>query len=410
MTFLPAYAGIRFAAEHSDTDPDLMFITTIRPRSIIWGKMLSTGLLAVLIYAACMPFMTLTWLMRGVDLPTIFLVILIGFCVVATTIQLAIFCAALTTNRGFRVLLGLGLLACIIAATGTTIGQSVGLVYFGSIAEDMYWRTIGLVVFFTACHVAVLQACSIALISPPSSNRAPIVRVTVSIVMLATGAVAFTLAWIETKDEILIAWAVAWAALFAFAMAVSVCERERLGNRVARTIRRNFFARRIAYLFYSGAGAGVLWCWLMLGIIVAVLGVAQAISSSPRNDYPEGYIHVIGYGLYGYCYAMTALLIRRYLLGRFVRPEHTWALVLVLVAIGCTLPALPAYMMFKNNMWSENGAMGYWLAPNPTALSVSETTRAVAFWFITPWALAVTALATPWFLAQIQRFRRPDPT
>ena len=35
MLFLPLYAGIRLAAEHSDVNTDLLFVTTLSPRAII---------------------------------------------------------------------------------------------------------------------------------------------------------------------------------------------------------------------------------------------------------------------------------------------------------------------------------------------------------------------------------------
>jgi hypothetical protein len=50
----------------------LGFITTIRGRAVIRGKMLAAAIVTLLIYSACMPFMTFTYLLRGVDLPTTF--------------------------------------------------------------------------------------------------------------------------------------------------------------------------------------------------------------------------------------------------------------------------------------------------------------------------------------------------
>ena len=87
-----------------------MFITTIHPRAVIWGKLLATVILATLIYSACMPFMMLSFMIRGVDLPSIALLLVVGFCVITLMIQLGIFAATISTALGFRVLLALMLL------------------------------------------------------------------------------------------------------------------------------------------------------------------------------------------------------------------------------------------------------------------------------------------------------------
>lgn len=65
MLFVPLYTAVRLAAERSDTNVDLLFITTIKPRSVIAGKMFAAITLTVLIYSACMPFMAFTYFLRG---------------------------------------------------------------------------------------------------------------------------------------------------------------------------------------------------------------------------------------------------------------------------------------------------------------------------------------------------------
>src|SRR5215475_10089115 len=50
--FVPLYTGARLAAERSDANVDLLFITTIKPRSVIAGKMVAAMTLTALIYSA----------------------------------------------------------------------------------------------------------------------------------------------------------------------------------------------------------------------------------------------------------------------------------------------------------------------------------------------------------------------
>src|SRR5205807_7480474 len=72
---VPIYAGLRLGAERSDTNVDLLFISTLRPRAIVAGKLLSSLVLVLLVFSACTPFMTFSYLLRGLDIPTIGLVL-----------------------------------------------------------------------------------------------------------------------------------------------------------------------------------------------------------------------------------------------------------------------------------------------------------------------------------------------
>jgi hypothetical protein len=89
--FVPAYSGVRLSLERSDANIDLFFITTITPGAIIRGKYFTAMALTLLIFSACMPFMILTYLLRGIDLPTIFFVLAFGFVVCAAANALGIF-------------------------------------------------------------------------------------------------------------------------------------------------------------------------------------------------------------------------------------------------------------------------------------------------------------------------------
>ena len=63
LLFVPAYTSIRLAFER-DTNVDLLFVTTIKPSAIVWGKMFAALTITVLIFSACMPFMVFTYWLR----------------------------------------------------------------------------------------------------------------------------------------------------------------------------------------------------------------------------------------------------------------------------------------------------------------------------------------------------------
>src|SRR5476651_2390102 len=107
ILFIPLYIGIRVAQERQDNNPDLLYVTTLSPTRIIFGKFLCGAYIAVLYISACMPFMAFTNLLRGVDLPTVFFILFYLFLVVCAANMIAIFCACLPMSRPFKILLAI---------------------------------------------------------------------------------------------------------------------------------------------------------------------------------------------------------------------------------------------------------------------------------------------------------------
>ena len=52
---LPVYTGVRLAAERASATSDLLYVTTIRPWSIVWGKLAAGVVVTLLVFAACAP-------------------------------------------------------------------------------------------------------------------------------------------------------------------------------------------------------------------------------------------------------------------------------------------------------------------------------------------------------------------
>ena len=120
LLFIPLYTALRLAAERNEANTDLLFITTIQPRAIISGKLFSAIVLAILIFSACIPFMGLTYYLRGIDWPIILLILAIDFLVVIVSVQLMVFLAVVPGNMVIKAMLGLFGLACLCVIFFTT--------------------------------------------------------------------------------------------------------------------------------------------------------------------------------------------------------------------------------------------------------------------------------------------------
>src|SRR5262249_33439225 len=75
LLVIPAHTTILFASERSDQNTDLLFISALQPSQIVWGKFFASAVLAMLVLSLVAPFMVFCYLMRGLDIPTILLVL-----------------------------------------------------------------------------------------------------------------------------------------------------------------------------------------------------------------------------------------------------------------------------------------------------------------------------------------------
>jgi hypothetical protein len=414
MLFLPAYTGIRLAAERSDINVDLLFVTTLKPRGIIWGKFVAAVLLAVLIFSACTPFMTFTYLLRGIDAPSMLLVVGIDFLVVLAMVQLAIFFAVIPANWVLKGILGLVALGTLLFATAMTLSGTWALLFFGDgLRWPDFWIPF-LCMVGIGLGTAVLFYCwSVALINPPSSNRALGTRLGMLAVWLGW-AVLFGVANVlhPPRDVPINIVTVLLIALSSLAVILGINERERWGPRITRTIPRNVLLRVPAFVLYSGAAGGVLFALTLFGLTVLALAGWQMVFQHKGLDldfYKWETFQIASLCLlYVYIYAMAAVFVRRYVLK--VRPVYTWVVMGVLLGLGSAIPYLVTFML--DYRYFSHQRYYYLLLSNPIvgmdmvgSSSTKLTIGPIFFNVLAIVAVLVTVLNLPWYLGQISLFR-----
>ncbi|HSG66490.1 MAG TPA: hypothetical protein VLD39_15885, partial [Gammaproteobacteria bacterium] len=307
---IPAYTGIRLAAERSDVNVDLLFITSLEPRSIILGKLGSAMILTALIYSACVPFLAFTYFLRGVDFPSIAVLLAMGFLAVSVMVSIAITLATIPVTRPFKVILGLGMLSMgfptipiLIALSFQFLQGSGG----GLIGSMDFWIGAGVTVAFVVAACSVLLALATAQVTPPAANRARPVRIMLTLFWLVTGAGAGVLVWQIGRLEPVIAWMIFQLCLLTLCMVVAASERRELGPRVTRSIPESLGARILAFPFYSGSLSGLAWTvMMMLATIGVVLGAGKLLGSPSGTDHLEAaswlgdaLVYISGYTMAG---------------------------------------------------------------------------------------------------------------
>ena len=412
LLFVPAYTAFRLGSERSDTNVDLLFITTIRPRAIIWGKVVAALTITVLIFSACMPFMVFTYWLRGIDLPSIFVMLAFAFLVVVAANQLAAFIASIPANRVLRVLLGVAGICILPELLLVTLGTSFAMLRTGvgsRLESWSFWGPASAVLVIVLVLIGLLFSLSVALVTPASANRALPVRVYIMIAWFAGGVVSAIIGYVDKGNTAIIVWGILSAVIFFLGFFVAVSERESLGPRVLRKIPRNGVLRFPAFLLFSGASSGVAWCGLMCALTLAAVACWRTLSPAPRGDRDLGdaMVWIAGLGLYGFCYSMSAVFVRTMFLERWLSAKFTWLVGIVLLGLGSIVPFVIGYLLFFDSRASSE-QIGIWLLGNPFAFS-SDSYQSVYLVFAGCWAGLAAVLNIRWFHQQVEAFRPPEP-
>jgi hypothetical protein len=257
--------------------------------------------------------------------------------------------------------------------------------------------------------LGLVFALCIALISPPSANRALPVRAYVSVVWLLTGLGVFYWSYRQKFQPPVIIWLVISAIVLAVALLVAVSERDEPGRRVLRGLPRRGWLRWLAFPFYSGAANGVVWA-CALGVLTLALAWGWR-NMNPlfrqNGDLRSTSIFAAGLLLLVYCYALSGALLRRISLRR-LEQKWTWLVSSILMMLGITVPFLLGFLFFFSNEWwrAENAK---WLVGNPFAFgSTGYDTFFGAVGAV--WAVVLTTLSLPWCWARWRRFHPPAAT
>jgi hypothetical protein len=425
MLLVPAYAAIRLATERSDHNVDLLFISTLRPRSIIAGKLFAALVLALLVFSTCAPFMTFTYLLRGIDIPTILTMLGLDLLAVLWSTMLALFVAAIPGPRAVKFFLAfiafifLGVV-CYGAGSGTTEMIFEGVGSFE--ARIDFWVLIGILVASGIGTTGLFFVYAVAMISPPSSNRILPVRVFLVVLLAVTGIGLFLTSYYYKPSLHLgpIAyWVLVSGVLLSIQFAISICERERWGPRMMKSIPRNPLLRFGAFFIYTGSAGGMaLTLLLTLAALLSAWYWCEAYRSMGGYQAATTLLNIMTVVcLYTYCYGLSAVLVRTYVLAGQLKAAFTWLVAMLLIGLGSSVPAVFAYIFFQDQMRMQTDN-GWWMLPNPF-MAVYEITPGVmsgainaefhtlCLWFLGTWGVLVTVLSLPWVVGQIRRFHPP---
>lgn len=428
LVIVPFGAFRSLAGEQEDRTYELMSITTLGPRQIVRGK-LGSAVLQMLIYlSAVSPCLAFTYLLRGIDLPTILFFLV---CTVLGSLALAVvglLLATLTSEKHWQVVLSVFLVAgLLLAFMGSFRLVEENLhAFHGLFTEAEFWQVIAAFLTGYVSYLVLLFYAAAAQITFPSDNRSTRLRLTMMAQhVLFTGWMAWV--WLSPGrgDESVLILYMIFIGLHWYVMGMFMTgEPPELSPRVKRHLPQSFLGRVFLTWFNPGPAAGyVLAISSLVGalaVVAAALGVAGILDLLGPTGQSFGIEQILTFGILGVSYVVIylgvgLLLVRALRRFVYVGVPLSAMLQLLLVLVGMFVPWL------VQSTWPGSRGSDYldytWVRTADPVCSLVHVvarpalpTEAPLLLTVVPGlAVVVFLLNLPAVVREVQQVRAPKP-
>lgn len=378
VVVVPFGAFRSLASEQEEHTYELLWITTLRPRQIVSGK-LGSAVVQMLIYlSAISPCIAFTYMLRGVSFPSIALIIAytvlasLGFSLIGLLI------GALSTEKHVQVILSVVLIFGLLLAFYFSCLTAWGLVYYADhlFRDSEFWVVNGAILTAYGSYFALVFAAAVARITFASDNRSTALRVVLFAqhVLLTIWIAGICLASTASNSMfvgMLLLFFVLVSLHWYIAGAFMTGESPDLSLRVRRQLPMSFLGR--AFLTWFNPGPATGYVFAISGTLVALLTVAAAAIFG-EIAMPQGTAGfriftieaVLVFASLATCYLTIYLGLGLLLIGMLRHMSQTGLVLSLLIQIlllllGCGVPLLVQTMTPR---WGQSG-YSLWQMSNP---------------------------------------------
>jgi hypothetical protein len=400
FAFVPFSAFMSMGGEWEENTYDLLVLSNLTPRRIVYGKLASALVQSLVCFSAFVPFFVFAFLLRGVNLSAL-LLLLGGVLVLSPCVSLvALGISSVGGNRFQRIMLMVALMLALVAVTiaGTFSSSAVlsGFIFFRG-SWSMVVLRIGLIASIGVAIGAYYGEVACARLSHPEENGSTGVRVAVLVAL--AGGLAWTAYALSSSGEPEVLSGFATVALFGilWPCAGFACESERLGRRVAMHVPKNRLLALLASPFLPGGGRGMLF-WLVVNALLAGgLALLHGIfATDPWTSATFDKWWRSGLGAIGVTsmFCTTWLGIPSRLFARFSASPHVRRVarfsVLLFILLSILLPSLFLFVVGDERGHAfEHPFNPFWLIPKAW---LGNSDSAVEIWLFVPLALLLVLL------------------
>jgi hypothetical protein len=356
-SLIPVNAYYSLSQELEDGTFQLVGITGLSATAILRGKVLSTLVQTALYMSALLPFIAYAYLLRGVDLLTIFSLLLLAAIESTWLVIYALFLCASSPSPVVRKLMGvffaLGTLMGVGMVAGfawTLLERRVLGMIFGTIIDEpgTGWIAAG-GIFLLATYAALFFALGVGKIAFFGANRSTAPRLVLAVQWLGLGAATWAAFHTSGEEAGVLVFAGLMLVQAQVVTVLGITEHEKVARRLRRErARRPWWWRALDALFFPGGRRGGLF-GLALGGLTVALAVAilrrpewftdQHLGPATRFRLPYMAEGVLTAWLYGLVYVLVPIALFR-LSGLAFTPRACRAALFTLPFLTMLVPGL----------------------------------------------------------------------
>lgn len=356
LVIVPFGAFRSLALEQEDRTYELLSITALSPRQIVGGKLVSAVAQMLIYLSAVSPCLAFTYMLRGIDAPTILFVIFYTVLGSLGLSMIALLIGTLTDERHWQVVLSVGLIVGLLLAFWMACMMVFGgLFSLGGMpfTDPVFWQINAALLTGYVTYFALVFYAAVARITFASDNRSTRLRV-LMLLQHVLFAGWMTWAWIYADGESEVIFFFLFFALFHWYVlgAMMTGESTELSLRVRRSLPQSFLGRAFLTWFNPGPGTGYLFA--VSGAIGALVlayfaVVARGLVPLARSWQGGETAAILSFGALGAAYLMIYLGGGLLLLRLLRRIGHSGMLLtilihILLVLLGCGMPVVVQMM------------------------------------------------------------------
>jgi ABC-type transport system involved in cytochrome c biogenesis permease component len=275
---LAAYRSLEI--EIDDGTLELLSITALSPWQIVLGKLASATLQMALYFVALLPCVAYAYTLRGVDLPTTFLMIAILAVATLLLTILGLFFAPTARGRSGRIANMLALLIILVFSEYAIGAMVIYMLMEGNpMPAGLLMYAIISTVLLAIAIGHLLLTTTAAQLTPETENRSTPIRLSLlSLTMISVGVAAYGMQLGLDDDfstAIFATFTMMLAAIWTVAGAMMVAESSTMTPRIRRELPSSFLARSALTWLTPGPATGLVFASSFAVALVAFVFVGH---------------------------------------------------------------------------------------------------------------------------------------
>ncbi len=348
---------------------ELLSITTLSPRQIVWGKLFSALVQVFIFYSAIAPFIAFTSLLQGFDLAMVAFVLVSSLLLSLCCSMVALMLSTITRQRHWQALMSLGVLGGLVwllMAIFFSMGLMAAQVF--QFDDPDFWWGVGFTMAGGGSYLVLAQQITTAQLTFESGNRSTGIRITCSAQFFMLWAAFFVYVYFQGGLSSLSYHDVVPLAGFAAAHCLLIglfatSEDDFLSRRIRRNLPNSRMLRCLLVPVMPGGGRGMIYLILHLATLW-LLSVGTLIFAGKSIDKTLEMVTAFCFYLVIYLGFGAALGRWARVLSSEIRSAHTRVLTILLAAAGMIGPYLPSALNITD--WRRGYSLIYVTNPFET--------------------------------------------